>query len=82
MRADEKALFDSILVFHQLRFDYTLPNLPRTLKDTHFRRADPTEWRYTFTPEQAARTTSLIPAALRLRFGWYPTEDGKPARVA
>jgi len=70
LRVNEKALFDSILAFYQLRLDYTLPNLPRTMEETHFRRADPTEWMRTFTPDQAAHATSLIPASLKTRFGW------------
>jgi hypothetical protein len=70
LRTDERALFDSILKFHQLRVDYALPNLPRTLADTHFRRADPTEWQRTFSPQQAMRATALIPESLRQRFGW------------
>ncbi len=82
LRTDEKALFDSILAFHRLRFDYTLPKLPRTLEDTHFRRADPMEWQRTFTPEQAARATALIPTALRQRFGWEDTPSSAPIRVA
>lgn len=83
LRTDERALFNAILAFYQLGLDYALPNLPRTLEDTHFRRADPTEWQRTFTPEQAARTTALIPMALRQRFGWEDAQEGgAPIRVA
>jgi hypothetical protein len=82
LRNDERALFDSILAFHQLRFNYALPNLPRTLADTHFRRADPLEWRRTFTPEQAARATALIPLSLRQRFGWDDPQTNAPTHVA
>jgi hypothetical protein len=82
LRIDERALFDSILAFHGLHVDYALPELPRTLRDTHFRRADPTEWRQTFTPEQDALATALIPEALRQRFGWDEAENTTPVRVA
>jgi hypothetical protein len=70
LRSNEKAFFDAILAFYQLSLDFALPNVPRTMHETHFRRADPAEWRLTFTPEQAARATSEIPHALRIRFGW------------
>jgi hypothetical protein len=76
LRTNEKALFDSILAFHHLGFDYALPNLPRTLVDTHFRRAEPTEWQQTFSPKQAMQTTALIPVALRQRFHW--TDSRQP----
>lgn len=82
LRTDERGLFDSILAFHRLEFDYALPNLPRTLADTHFRRADPTEWRRTLTPEQAARATALIPSSLRRRFGWDDLDASASAHVA
>ena len=55
---------------YQIELDFTPPNLPRTLEETHFRKADPEEWKRTFTPEQAARATSAIPHALMRRFGW------------
>jgi hypothetical protein len=70
LRIEEKAFFDAILEFYQLDLDYALPNLARTMGETHFRLADPTEWRRTFTPDQAARATSLIPELLSRRFGW------------
>jgi hypothetical protein len=71
LRSNEKAFFDSILAFYQLHFDYALPNLPRTMEATHFRRADPAEWMRSFTPEQADQATLMIPQPLRTRFGWY-----------
>ena len=77
LRTDEKAFFDAILAFYRLSFDYTLPSPPRTMEATHFRRADPMEWMQTFTPDQAARATTLIPVSLRIRFGW-----GDPAHSA
>jgi hypothetical protein len=70
LRCSEKAFFASILAFYQIELDFELPHLPRTLDETHFRRADPNEWRRTFTPEQAASATSAIPDALQRRFGW------------
>jgi hypothetical protein len=70
LRTNEKAFFDAILAFYQIKLNYTLPNLPRTIEATHFRRADPTEWIQSFTPEQVAQTTSMIPGSLRMRFGW------------
>jgi hypothetical protein len=82
LRTDERVLFDTILAFHQLHVDYALPNLPRTLADTHFRRADPTEWQRTFTREQAMRATALIPLSLRQRFGWGDPQANAPAHVA
>ena len=69
LQADERAFFDTILAFYQIKLDYTLPNLPKT-DETHFRLADPAEWKRTFTPKQAARATSEIPDELRTRFGW------------
>lgn len=70
LRRDEKAFFNAILSFYQIELDFTPPTLPRTLEETHFRKADPEEWKRTFTPEQAARATSAIPHALNRRFGW------------
>jgi hypothetical protein len=70
LRANEKAFFDSILAFYQLNLDYTLPNPPRTVETTHFRRGDPMEWMQTFTPHQVDRATSMIPQSLGIRFGW------------
>jgi hypothetical protein len=66
---NEKALFDSILDFYQVSRDYALPNVPKTI-EVHFRRADPAEWKQTFSPEQAAAATSKISRDLRTRFGW------------
>ena len=59
------------LTFYHLNLDYALPKLPKTMDETHFRLADPMEWRRTFTPDQAVRATSLIPESLSERFGWY-----------
>jgi hypothetical protein len=70
LRIGEKAFFDAILAFHQIDRDYALPSLARTMEETHFRKADPMEWRRTFTPDQAARATSLVPRSLSARFGW------------
>jgi hypothetical protein len=42
LRISEKAFLDKILAFYQIDLDYALPNLARTLDETHFRRADPT----------------------------------------
>jgi hypothetical protein len=69
LRFNEKAFFDSILAFYQVSRDYVPPNLPKT-DETHFRRADPAEWRRTFSPEQAAQAASKIPDELRTRFSW------------
>jgi len=70
LRLEEKAFFDAILAFYQIDLDYALPNLARTMDETHFRKADPLEWRQTFTPDQAIRATSLISESLSKRFGW------------
>jgi hypothetical protein len=70
LRSNEKAFFDAILVFYQFDLGYALPNLPKTRDGAHFRLADPTEWRRTFTPDQAARSTLEMPHSLRMRFGW------------
>jgi hypothetical protein len=70
LRIAEKAFFDAILNFYQLDRDYALPNLARTMEETHYRLADPMEWRQTFRPDQAAFATSLIPEFLSRRFGW------------
>jgi len=70
LRRDEKVFFNAILSFYQIELDFTPPTLPRTLEETHFRKADPEEWKRTFTPEQAVRATSAIPHALNRRFGW------------
>jgi hypothetical protein len=70
LRTAEKAFFDRILAFYSLDTEYVLPNLPRTIEHTHFRRADPTEWINTFSPEQVAKVTSMIPLPLMQRFGW------------
>jgi hypothetical protein len=60
LRTNEKAFFDSILAFYQIDCDYVPPDLPKT-EETHFRRADPEEWRRTFTAEQVAVATSRFP---------------------
>jgi hypothetical protein len=70
LRRDEKAFFAAILAFYQIEVHFDLPDLPRTLDETHFRRADPDEWRRTFTVEQAAKATLAIPDGLQRRFGW------------
>jgi len=70
LRIEEKVLFDKVLEFYDIDFDYALPSLARTMNETHFRLADPTEWNRTVTPEQAIRATSMIPKSLRIRFGW------------
>jgi hypothetical protein len=70
LRLEEKAFFDAILAFYQIDLDYDLPNIAKTLDETHFRKADPMEWRQTFTPDQAIRATSLISDSLSTRFGW------------
>jgi hypothetical protein len=40
------------------------------LNETHYRRADPAEWRRTFLPDQIARATTAIPQWMRSRFDW------------
>jgi hypothetical protein len=70
LRTDEKAFFDKILAFYDIDLDYALPNLARTMNETHFRLADPTEWSRTVTPDQAIRAASMIPESLSIRFGW------------
>jgi hypothetical protein len=70
LRLEEKTFFDAILAFYQIDLDYVLPNLARTMDETHFRKADPMEWRRTFTPDQAMPATSLISDSMSKRFGW------------
>jgi hypothetical protein len=70
LRTEEKAFFDRILAFHDIDLDYALPNLARTINETHFRLADPMEWSRTVTPDQAIRAASMIPESLSIRFGW------------
>jgi len=70
LRLEEKTFFDAILAFYRIDLDYALPNLARTMDETHFRKADPMEWRRTFMPAQAIRATSLISESLGKRFGW------------
>ena len=70
LRTAKRAFFDRILSFYGFDACYDLPNLPRTLDDTHFRRADPTEWRSAFTPNQVAKVTSMLPPTLMKRFCW------------
>jgi hypothetical protein len=70
LRTEEKAFFDKILAFYDIDLDYALPNLARTIKETHFRLADPMEWSRTVTPEQGIRAASMIPKSLSIRFGW------------
>jgi hypothetical protein len=77
LRTEEKTFFDRILAFHDINLDYALPNLARTINETHFRLADPMEWSRTVTPDQAIRAASMIPESLSIRFGW---ED--PAHTA
>jgi hypothetical protein len=70
LRTAEKLFFDRILQFYGFGTDYVLPNLPKTIEETHFRHADPTEWINTFTPGQVARATLVIPPSMMKRFGW------------
>jgi hypothetical protein len=70
LKRDERAFFGQILDFYDFDRDYNLPKLPRTLNDTHFRLADPDEWRRTFTLDQMNRANAMIPPLLRRRFGW------------
>lgn len=70
LRCNEKAFFDAILSFYEMKLDFELPNLARTLDETHFRNADPEEWVRTFTSEQADRTGTALPRSLKMRFGW------------
>jgi hypothetical protein len=85
LRTAEKLFFDRILSFYGLETDYVLPHLPKTVEDTHFRRADPTEWVTTFTPKQVARATSIVPSSMLQRFGWdaarNPTASAAGASV-
>jgi hypothetical protein len=78
LRTKERAFFNEILTFYGFDLDYALPSPPRTMDESHFRRADPMEWRRIFTPAQAIRATSLIPESLRLRFRW----EDEPAQSA
>jgi len=71
LRTAEKLFFDRILQFYGFGTDYVLPNLPKTMEDTHFRQADPTEWIDTFAPDQVERATSIIPRSMMERFGWH-----------
>jgi hypothetical protein len=82
LRTAEKSFFDRILRFYGVETDYVLPNLPKTIEETHFRRADPTEWSDTFTPDQVARATSLIPRSIMSRFGWDPVSSLAATRSA
>jgi hypothetical protein len=70
LRTAEKSFFDQILSFYGFDTNYVLPDLPRTLEDTHFRRADPMEWRSAFSADQAAKATSMIPTTIMKRFRW------------
>ena len=71
LRTNERALFDSILEFYGLDISgYELPDLPKNEEETHFRRADPMEWRETFSLAQVRRATKMIPAWMMKRFGW------------
>jgi hypothetical protein len=79
LRTDEKAFFESILRFYGLKANYAPPNLPRTIEDTHFRMADPSEWQRSFTLDQQARATSLIPPSLQKRFGWGNPKESAAA---
>ena len=71
LRCNEKAFFDAILSFYEMRLDFELPNLARTLDETHFRNADPEEWVRTFSRVQADRADAALPRSLRMRFGWH-----------
>src|SRR5262249_37919408 len=70
LRIAEKSFFDEILRFYGFNTRYVLPELPKTLEDTHFRRADPMEWMGAFSPDQVAKATSMIPTTIMKRFRW------------
>jgi len=70
LRCNEWEFFDRILAFNQIQLRFKLPNLPRTLDATHFRKADPEEWKLTFSSKQATRATRGIPESLQKRFCW------------
>jgi hypothetical protein len=80
LQANEKAFFESILAFYGLETDYVPAKLPRTMSETHYRLADPTEWSRVLTPAQTVKATDAISSRLRARFGW--TCPGKIVEVA
>jgi hypothetical protein len=79
LRTDEKAFFESILGFYGLNVGYAPPDLERTIEETHFRLADPSEWQRTFTRDQQARANSFIPLTLQIRFGWGASTESAAA---
>jgi hypothetical protein len=68
---DEERHLRRILAFAgvpQLRF--VMPRLERSMEATTFRKGDPGEWLTVFSAAQRERAASLVPAALKNRFGW------------
>jgi len=75
LQTNEKTFFESILAFYGLDTNYVPVGLPRTMNETHYRMADPSEWSRVFVPAQIANATAAISSELCSRFGWtYPEQ--------
>ncbi|WP_449419493.1 tetratricopeptide repeat protein [Phormidium nigroviride] len=72
LAAYPQAFFESILNFYEIdKSRFTFPEPPQQGK-LHYRQGRADEWREVFTPEQAAKASSMIPKRLFERFGWSP----------
>ncbi|MCC3559265.1 MAG: tetratricopeptide repeat protein [Microcoleus sp. PH2017_27_LUM_O_A] len=69
--SDPKALFESILNFYELeKSNFPLPEPPKFMEGTHYRKGRVDEWREVFSPQQIEKASSLMPKRLLERFGW------------
>lgn len=68
---DEERQVRRILAFARIpQARFTMPALERSMGATTFRRGDPAEWLSVYSRAQRQRAASMIPTALRARFGW------------
>jgi hypothetical protein len=68
---DEERQLRRILAFARIpQARFIMPALERSMEATTFRRGDADEWLSVYSRAQRQRAASMIPAALKARFGW------------
>lgn len=66
---DPEMLFQRIVKFYNIN-QYPKFEMPKKDARVRYRKGDPNEWRYVFTPQQQTRIMQLIPKNLRQKFDW------------
>ena len=70
MVKDSDAFVEEMLDFFQIPKERFFATKVEKSSAVHFRKGETNEWQSVFTPAQLERSTSMIPAELRDRFGW------------